>query len=510
MGEEAIRVKAVLHRSNPQIIRELRIPADTTFPELERILQTSLGWTEEEKGFRFEADGRSFPPGTTAGEALHPGDYVRYVSDRRYQWELHLEVVERMPAGKRNCAEVLRSRGSNPPQACMDLNSLNHVLDRWFNTGGGSYFWHSVQERRAADYVFRREQVNRRLRLLSEGSGTTASPLSEYLPEDLTLEGAPLHSCNGPLNTLSVNRLKDMAQRLGVTPVPAGKSALISEIRKIHMTEDGCRRIIFRLTEEEHRAFLDLLTAPGVYEEETWPRYRKLYDFGCLFVTSDESLVLAEEFVKKYIKLHGRKDFWAELSQYRCAAELIRLGCRLYGILSGEDRELLSLTWYPDRLETDELERLTSEFVRSYENEAYSMDASDGIVYFRGEVDASRVKQLWKQAKQYPAFVPDLEAAKRIAGDGLSFQPDQTEQLDRELRFAGYPEPRIAVIRKAIYRMLQMGKTCGEIYRYYFQTAGSYRRGRNHQTMIEEMLGRLREHVRLAEYHGHTPDEAAR
>ena len=503
MSIQAIRVRAVLSRSNPQIIREFLLAEDITLSQLHRVLQLSLGWTEEE--FRFEQEGRQLSDEQTVGACLQPGNTVRYCSERRYEWSMRLEAIGSETVNDHFRAEVVRFRGYNPPQACGDITDLNRVLARWSGSPAVGYYWYD-DNKRAVDYAFHPDVVNRRIaRICRKNNGRM--DLSAELPEHFTPDRSRLFRCEKLLASFSISRLKEIAGQLGITAVSGIRSReeLIAVISARQKSREGCRFAVFRLNGEEHRAFLEVLLNPVDFEEESWHLFRKLYEMGCLFPTVQGDLVLTEEFAETYLLLRATEDFREELERYRAVADTIRSGVIFYGILTPGDRRLLLNTWYPDLISEEEEEDCVQDFLQ-YEKSSYMIEKDSRILFFKDELEGYRVKQLAAFARRFSPYIPDREEAAAAVKEGLQFPPAQAEMLSRELRFAGYPEPRLAAVRKAVYRMIQVGKNIDEIYRYYFQASSRGRR-QDATQKIADLLERLQDSVRLAARHGHTKDE---
>ncbi|MBO6148967.1 MAG: hypothetical protein J6O55_06480 [Lachnospiraceae bacterium] len=446
-NNDLLDISVAVARSNPLVMRMVRIPAVKDIGDLMALSCISLGLEPRDGEFILDRDSEEVPGADwPLGQYLKPGDSGRLVlrdGSNRHQLVLFLDVKDCLHSKKHNRDEiepsVLMAIGYDLPKDSLDIGEINYGQESIrsgssFQTEAGSFY-------SPASLEFKERRTGNAI-------------LKFFAPEKAQKElnrnlGMPMHPL---LETLKNSDLKDIASYYGVY--------YDSGMRKADLVSALCYKYSGEYLEEvfddmdlsEYLSFKEFVFSEELQDDGN--KYLKslpsLYYRGLLNDISKTGIRIASEVLDYYDNWQGterEEDFIYE-KQMKTALCCCR---NLYGIFSTAAFKAVLKTSAGDGFPMEKVEgylkkRVLNSLLATRKNKISSLSLD---VYYSSELTKMEAKNLYSKQNHGPDawYHPTKEEIAVYAGEGVRFSAKGTEKLLKLLEeygdyYSGYDDDR--------------------------------------------------------------------
>ncbi len=331
---KALKLRTTVERTNPQLIREIRVDYDTDLDELARIIGISYGLKDVSGSWRNQKDvslgGRlKVRDRLNENESLYfsinPTKTVPLRDGRVFVDFIEIEDVDEEAGNV--CPEVTYVNGYNLSARADSIASLNRAYFSIEKTGDyaelGGRRWMPLEYN--ADL--------RRINAALNGKQESV--------DIVELDPYCFYSARDHLNTMTVGKLKMLALNLGLYSY-GKKAQLVEDINQCFASREFLLWVLKDFTYEQYLEFRDHFAGKKqVSIGQTLSKWRYLYSAEIIAIDKfDNTVMIANTFAQNFQNWlnEGKEEaFYAVLK----VASAVAVSCYLYGYCDRASAELL-------------------------------------------------------------------------------------------------------------------------------------------------------------------------
>lgn len=498
---DSFEIKATILRSNPQIMRQIRMGAGHTIGELGQIVCAAIG-IDMQMPLSISRDGKTLDPSSFMKGQLYEGDCLELSFQTKLQWKILIEVKKTIENEKGKETDTLflpkvtRYRGLNASQAAETAGKLNTFQD---NALCRKNTW-NYRQKEKDEYGFEERQFEKRMRqLLTPEAGAD---------REINLRiGEPLANLLDSWNLVDLREIAE-EKKIGVN-TRQNKKSLVREMAA-QMTKDSfLKEVLCQMSVQEYRNFERLCYEENAYFEGGMMEFPILGEYSMIARSYQGEYLVPKELLRFYDGWRGSEEE-KKAAFARQIRTCIMAGCHLYAVLSREQAERIYQHCYPETYRKSLFLEEWKAFLRRQTGEDDIVVLNPSTVYDSCNMSRRDATAWISQArlKQDRWYLPDREEMERISLRGVYYPAETEKEFDSFLK--RYTEERDSYLREfligVICQMCHVNMDTDEITDFVkkrFHLGLSARA----TAKLGELIDRHRDEVREVGTYGYTRKE---
>ena len=401
-------IKLTLSRSNPQVIRELKIRDNCPVSDLFDCVRCLFDVFPETTVLHLVLENQDIPATHLLNGYLKTGDLATITdTSSAVSHVIHLEVLDLQKEAddKHSVPQITRLRTWQPPKTIRDFRSQATSLDAC-----------------AQGQI----HLNQKLRRQFD---------PDSLPPELHKEiGIPLSRI---LDLHTVAELKDFADANDLFYYNGQRKSKLIETLCDDMAEDSfCNTVLAGLSLAEYRTFRHLCMTGALpdHKDYYWVVLPFLSQHYLVGTDYSGTVRVASSFLDFYEQWLGEKHEEPYLIE-RSYQTILTTACRLYGFVNEELADELMKTCYPDLYGDEITKTLWKTQPGLLKNSLKKLNSS--VYFLPEELDRGTAESLNESYELYGRihYVPDQTALEMISEHGYYFEPDAETELHELLLY---------------------------------------------------------------------------
>lgn len=488
----AYQLKITIKGSKPPIWRRILVPERITFKELHQMIQTAFGWSVDHLyQFEFRSEGVRVVPkeenksqkfqyllsDETIDSLISVAGKFTYIYDCGDNWELAIQIEDKIEDYKENYARVIKFKGNAIPENCGGITGYYELLQAASQP--------ESQNAAANLKEYDMSAVNKRLKQSD----------SNVLAEEIHI--ASVYEC------YDKNSILEIAKRHGMNDCSKLKKEELIECTIAHILDKKVMRSYFLCVRDSEMKLFEQASA-GIHKVSSLESEEMdfLYAGGYVTAETGNHFMVAEEVVKAYEELNT-PDFQEErerisrIGDYLCAAN------SLYAI-TPPSVVLETFNKYEEKkLTLDELLH-AYELLRPFRCM---------VEYLEGNfVDAALAEQksfdkLYRIQKKVPYYIPTKQEVRSMADNTGFLMTEELSQLSSFLTDKlSVPDDMVPCVLRQVQAEISLGGQLKEVMED-FEAAGITFGSDEYMEEFSGIINDVRNHTRLVLNRGHKPYE---